>query len=112
VPEATTQTVKGLYQFYAARSDRQLALGKDNVKTKGLAKGTYMSMEVIINSHLVSRKHKCRVLRSDRLSQYCVYVENQRGYEFQVQGSSKRKAIGPGALAAINKKQRGMALPS
>ncbi|KAJ7231475.1 hypothetical protein B0H12DRAFT_1239951 [Mycena haematopus] len=49
-PEAVTLTVKGLYQFYAARSDRVLALGKDNAKhTKGLAKGTYLEMELLVS---------------------------------------------------------------
>ncbi|KAJ7030548.1 hypothetical protein C8F04DRAFT_1263844 [Mycena alexandri] len=45
---AETLTVRGLYMFFANRSDRPLALGKDTAKTKGLAKGTFLEMEVII----------------------------------------------------------------
>ncbi|KAF8194367.1 hypothetical protein K438DRAFT_2017448, partial [Mycena galopus ATCC 62051] len=58
-PEAVTFTVKGLYQFYAARSDRALALGKDSTKTKGLAKGTFMEMEVLVSNaeYLKSVQH-------------------------------------------------------
>lgn len=52
VPEASTESVKGLYQFYSARSDRALAF-KENSKTKGLAKGTYMTMEVIVSKDRV-----------------------------------------------------------
>ncbi|KAJ7174331.1 hypothetical protein C8R46DRAFT_1031025 [Mycena filopes] len=49
-PEATTLSVKNLYMHYLSRSDRQLALRKDNTKTnKGLPKGTYMDMEIIVD---------------------------------------------------------------
>ncbi|KAK7026169.1 hypothetical protein R3P38DRAFT_3192514 [Favolaschia claudopus] len=47
--EATTLTVKGLYNFYLNRNDRTLALGDEkNKHTRGLAKGTYMFMEVVV----------------------------------------------------------------
>ncbi|KAJ7652042.1 hypothetical protein DFH06DRAFT_1331261 [Mycena polygramma] len=54
-PEALTLTVKGLYQFYAVRNDRQMALGADNARVTGFAKGTYMQMEVIIDEDLYQK---------------------------------------------------------
>ncbi|KAJ7693367.1 hypothetical protein B0H17DRAFT_1279279 [Mycena rosella] len=50
-PEASTQNIEGLYQFYANHSNCQMALGQDNAKhTKGLTRGTYMNIEVVVDS--------------------------------------------------------------
>ncbi|KAJ7432083.1 hypothetical protein B0H11DRAFT_1940957 [Mycena galericulata] len=84
-PEAQTLTVKSLFQFYAARSDRALALGPDNNKNrKGLAKGTYMEMEVIVSTEEYERTvNHMQILNNPAL-------DNEDEDDVQ-EGSTKRK---------------------
>ncbi|KAJ6565605.1 hypothetical protein DFH09DRAFT_1363782 [Mycena vulgaris] len=99
VPEAATQSVKGLYQFYNGRSDRALAF-KANSKTKGLAKGTYMNMEVIVSKSRYSASLE-RVMNANPDSFSNISTTKRKGQatlEEQISKRARTETEGPAVI--------------
>ncbi|KAJ7137647.1 kinase-like domain-containing protein [Mycena filopes] len=94
--EAATLTVRGLYMYYAGRNERVLALGKDtNTRTRGLAKGTFMEMEIIISKvdYLKSVRSMIPPDESDSDSEQVPSKRKSKGNGDQVAKRSKQAVV-------------------